>query len=300
MLPLDYNQATSALARLPKPSTLYAMQMKRSSKLDFSAFRNGERDGWTSRADVYVETTARATLQTIPKLLDHARLFPGAKVLDAGCGPGFVAASAKLLGADVEGIDFSAGMIERAKARFPEIEFSLADVEDLPMRDETFDAVLSNIVLFHVTDPKRAMSEARRVLKSHGRFVFSQWLGPDRSECYRLLFDVVGRHADMSRADPAPNAYVLSDEAQVSEMMKNTDFTDFKAEIVENVLHAPGPSFFEFFMKFGVRVPLILGRQDAEVQASIRGEIDAAAARYLSDGCFKIPMPSIVFSGVAK
>ena len=268
--------------------------------MDFSAFRDGERDGWSSRAENYSNATARATLQTIPKVLDHARLFPGAKVLDAGCGPGYVAACAKLLGAHVEGIDFSAGMVEQAKTQFPEIEFSLADAEDLPMPNETFDAVLSNIVLFHVTDPERAMSEARRVLKPDGRFVFSQWLGPDRSECYRLLFDVIGRHADMSRADPAPNAYALSNEVQVSQMMQNACFTDIKAETVENVLHAPGPSFFEFFMKFGVRVPLILNRQDADVQLSIREEIDEAAAKYLSDDCYKIPMPSIVFSGVAS
>jgi len=268
--------------------------------VDYSAFRDGEREGWSSRADKYGDATARVTRQTIPKLLDHAHLFPGAKVLDAGCGPGYVAAIAKLLGAEVEGIDFSAKMVEQAKAQFPGIAFSVADVEDLPMQDGTFDAVLCNIVLFHVTDPDRAMSEARRVLKPDGRFVFSQWLGPDRSECYRLMLDVIGRHADMSRADPAPNAYALSDEAQVSEMMKSAGFTDIKAEVVENILHAPGPSFFEFFMTFGVRVPLILDRQEASVQASIREEIDEAASQYLSDGYYKIPMPSIVFSGVAK
>jgi ubiquinone/menaquinone biosynthesis C-methylase UbiE len=268
--------------------------------LDFAAFRDGERDGWTSRADIYGDATARATLQTIPKLLDHARLFPGAKVIDAGCGPGYVAASAQLLGADVEGIDFSEGMVRQAKALFPQIAFSVADVENLPMQDETFDAVLSNIVLFHVTDPQRAMSEARRVLNPGGRFVFSQWLGPDRSECYKMLFDVIGRHADMSLADPAPNAYVLSDQDEVKKMMQGTEFADIKAEIVENVLHAPGPSFFAFFMKFGVRVPLILDRQTADVQATIRKEIDQAAARYLVGDCYQIPMPSVVFSGIAS
>lgn len=268
--------------------------------VDYSAFRDGERDGWSSRANNYGDATARATLQTIPKLLDHARIFPSAKVLDAGCGPGYVAATAKLLGAEVEGIDFSEGMVKRAKSQFPEIKFSIADVEDLPMRDGTFDAVLCNIVLFHVTDPERAMSETWRVLKPDGRFVFSQWLGPDRSECYQLLLDVIGRHADMSRADPAPNAYALSNETHVSAMMQKTGFIDIKAEIVENVLYAPGPSFFDFFMKFGVRVPLILDRQEVNVQASIREEIDEAASQFLSEGCYKIPMPSIVFSGVAK
>jgi ubiquinone/menaquinone biosynthesis C-methylase UbiE len=268
--------------------------------MDYSAFRDGERDGWSKRAGLYGDATARATLQTIPKLLDHARLFPGARVLDAGCGLGFVAASAKLLGASVEGIDFSEGMIQQAKVQFPDINFSVADVEDLPAQDEEFDAVLSNIVLFHVTDPEKAMSEARRVLKLNGRFVFSQWLGPDRSECYRLLFDVLGRHADMSRADPAPNAYVLSDKANVSEMMQRVGFNDIKAEIVENVLHAPGPSFFEFFMKFGVRVPLILERQEPDIRASIRQEIDELTAPYLVEGVYKIPMPSVVFSGCAS
>lgn len=268
--------------------------------MDYAAFKDGERDGWSRRASLYGDATARATLQTIPKLLDHARLFPGAKVLDAGCGPGFVAAIAKLLGAAVEGIDFSEGMIQQAKDQFPDIDFSVADVENLPAQDETYDAVLSNIVLFHVTDPEKAISEARRVLKPNGRFVFSQWLGPDRSECYRLLFDVLGRHADMSRADAAPNAYVLSDEANVSRMMRLAGFADIKAEVVENVLHAPGPSFFEFFMKFGVRVPLILERQEPNVQNTIRNEIDELTAPYLVDGVYKIPMPSVVFSGRAS
>ncbi|MBV7378715.1 class I SAM-dependent methyltransferase [Maritimibacter dapengensis] len=267
--------------------------------MDYSAFRDGERKGWSKRAELYGDATARATLQTIPKLLDHAMLFPGAKVLDAGCGPGFVAATAKLLGAVAEGIDFSERMVEQAKVQFPDIKFSVADAEDLPAQDATFDVVLSNIVLFHVTDPEKAMAEARRVLKPTGRFVFSQWLGPDRSECYRLLFDVLGRHADMSRADPAPNAYVLSDEANVSEMMRRAGFADIKAEIVENVLHAPGPSFFDFFMKFGVRVPLIIERQERDAQDTIRNEVDKVTEPYLSEGVYKLPMPSIVFSGRA-
>jgi ubiquinone/menaquinone biosynthesis C-methylase UbiE len=269
------------------------------AKMDYSSFRESERQGWSERATFYRDATARATLQTIPALLAHARLFPGARVLDAGCGPGYVAACANLLGADVEGIDFSQGMIDEAKEQFPHLEFTLADVEDLPAFDQSFDVLLSNIVLFHVTDPARAMSEARRVLKPGGRFVFSQWLGPDLSECYRMLFDVLGWHADMTRADPAPNAYVLSDSDHVAEMMRSAGFGGIKTETVENILHAPEPSFFDFFMKFGVRVPLILQRQDAKVQASIRKEVDDLAAKYLSDGSYKIPMPSIVFSGEA-
>ena len=267
--------------------------------MDYTSFRNSEREGWSEKVGFYNDATARATLQTVPTLLKHAGLFPGARVLDAGCGPGYVAACANLLGANAEGVDFSEGMVEAARLQFPHIEFMLGDVEDLAAADQSYDAVLSNIVLFHVSDPARAMSEAHRVLKPNGKFVFSQWLGPDKSECYAFLFDVLGQYADFSRADPAPNAYVLSDENRATRMMQGAGFCDVKSEVVQNVLHAPGPSFFDFFMKFGVRVPLILDRQDAEVQASIRREVDEKAAHYLRDGIYRIPMPSIVFSAMA-
>ena len=72
-----------------------------------------------------------------------------------------------------------------------------------------------------------------------------------------------------------------------------------RSEIVENVLHAPGPSFFDFFMSFGVRVPLILERQEPDVQAAIRKDVDELTAPYYADGVYKLPLPSVVFSGRA-
>jgi ubiquinone/menaquinone biosynthesis C-methylase UbiE len=236
-------------------------------------------------------------LQSIPALLARAGLFPGARLLDAGCGPGHLAACASLLGARSTGADFSVEMIAEARRRFPAIRFEQGDVEALPFADESQDAVLSNIVLFHVTDPFGAMQEAFRVLVPGGTFAFSQWLGPERSVCYRVLFDVLGAEADLSRSDPAPDAFALSDEARAGEMMRAAGFEDISAEQVPNVLHAPGPSFFDFFMKFGVRVPLLIDRQDEAVRQRIRREIDAQAARYLSDGVYRVPMPSLVVSG---
>lgn len=265
--------------------------------MNFAAFRNSECLGWSERSGLYENATARATRQSIPALLAHARLFPGARVLDAGCGPGYVAACAELLGASAIGIDFSEAMIGEACKRFPGIRFETGDVEDLPLPDRSYDAVLSNIVLFHVTDPDRAIAESFRVLAEGGRFVFSQWLGPDTSDCYRMLFDVLSAHADMSLADPAPNAYALSDRNQVAEKLQRAGFDNIEFEEVQNILHADGPSFFDFFMTFGVRVPLVVERQDEATRQIIRNEIDKRAAAYLSDGVYRIPMPSLIVSG---
>lgn len=265
--------------------------------VDYSVFRESERAGWDMRACGYANATARATLQSVPALLARTGLFPGARVLDAGCGSGHVAACAGLLGAESTGVDFSEEMVAEARRRFPAIRFEQGDVESLPFADESHDAVLSNIVLFHVTDPFRAMQEAFRVLKPRGTFAFSQWLGPDRSECYRMLFDVLGAEADLSRSDPAPDAFALSDEGRAEEMMHAAGFEDISAEQVPNVLHAPGPSFHDFFLTFGVRVPLLIERQDEAVRQRIRSGIDTRAARHLSDGVYRISMPSLVVSG---
>lgn len=196
-------------------------------------------------------------------------------------------------------MDFSAEMVAEARKRFPHLDVQLGDIEQLSAADNQFDAVLSNFVLFHVPNPAAMMAETRRVLKPGGRFAFSQWLGPDLSPCYQLLFQVLQQHADMSRANPAPDAYLLSDPASAGEMMRDAGFHRFHSETVQNVLYAPGPSFIDFFMRFGLRVPLIVAGQTPQVQARIKAEIDRLASRYLDGGTYKIPMPSIVYAASA-
>ncbi|PCH46195.1 MAG: hypothetical protein COC23_04730 [Hyphomicrobiales bacterium] len=104
--------------------------------MDFSKFHESERAGWDARAGSFSQATARATRQSIPALLAHARIFPGTRVLDAGCGPGYMAARVKLLRARNTGIDFAEGMIREARNNFPEFPSKLQTWNDflLPMK----------------------------------------------------------------------------------------------------------------------------------------------------------------------
>jgi len=52
--------------------------------MDYSDFRESERQGWSDRAHVYDNTTAKATTQSIPALLATVHLFHGARLLDVG------------------------------------------------------------------------------------------------------------------------------------------------------------------------------------------------------------------------
>ncbi len=265
--------------------------------MSFDAFRAAERDGWDARAAGYEQHTALATLQIAPAMLAALRLRPGLDVLDLACGPGHVAGAAAALGCRTLGIDFAPAMIDAARARFPGLAFDVGDAQALAQPDAGFDAVACNMGLFHMTDPARAMTEAARVLRPGGRFSFSQWAAPDASALYGALFGILREEADLSRADPAPDAYVLSDTKTVTTMMETSGFARIEIQHLPTTLIATGADFVDFFIKFGVRVPLILAAQDAPVQARIRERINAAMDPYRTEGGFEVPMPSLLFTG---
>jgi SAM-dependent methyltransferase len=83
----------------------------------------------------------------------------GLRVLDAGCGPGMHAAALIAGGAEVTGLDASAGMIAVARNRLgPAVPLHRIDLaEPLPLPDSAFDVVLASLVLHYLRDwmPRR-------------------------------------------------------------------------------------------------------------------------------------------------
>jgi len=86
------------------------------------------------------------------------------KVLDVGCGIGFV--SQLYPNFDITGIDISEGML----AHNPYI-WKKAAAEDIPFEDNTFDFVICRSLLHHLDKPEVGMREMIRVLKPGGRWV---------------------------------------------------------------------------------------------------------------------------------
>lgn len=119
--------------------------------------------------------------------VEWLRIPAGGTALDVGCGPGNItAALARAAGLDglALGIDISEPMLTRAVAAEAgrQVGFLRADAQQLPFRDEVFDAATSLAVFQLIPDPVAAVSEIVRVLKPGGRVaIMVPTAGPAKS-----------------------------------------------------------------------------------------------------------------------
>jgi SAM-dependent methyltransferase len=97
-------------------------------------------------------------------------LQPGQEVLEVGCGDGFFTVLAARRGARVTAVDISEGNLAAARAHanandIHDVVFKVADAEDLPFPDGSFDVVVASHVIEHVPDRARALRELHRVCR---------------------------------------------------------------------------------------------------------------------------------------
>jgi demethylmenaquinone methyltransferase / 2-methoxy-6-polyprenyl-1,4-benzoquinol methylase len=116
----------------------------------------------------------------------------GDRVLDACCGTGDLALAAREAGAgSVTGLDFSPRMLERARAKSPEIEWVQGDLLALQFADASFDAATVGFGARNLEDLERGVAELRRVLRPGGRLAILEITQPRGllAPFYKLWFD---------------------------------------------------------------------------------------------------------------
>jgi ubiquinone/menaquinone biosynthesis C-methylase UbiE len=118
-------------------------------------------------------------LVEVPAMLGLIGDVKGKTVLDVGCGFGYYSVLLVKSGATVTGIDISEKMIELAKnnAREASVKchFYVCDMQDMSMFERnSFDTVVSSIVVDSLDFLEKAFSEVYRVLKEGGTFAFSE------------------------------------------------------------------------------------------------------------------------------
>jgi SAM-dependent methyltransferase len=125
--------------------------------------------------------------------LHEYRDFARRRVLDVGCGNGYVLSRYALAGAEVHGVDLTDAAVGLCRKRFEYLglvgDFRQGNAEALPYPDATFDCVTSMGVLHHTPDTARAVSEVHRVLKPGGRLIVMFYHRD--SALYRIKFPIL-------------------------------------------------------------------------------------------------------------
>jgi ubiquinone/menaquinone biosynthesis C-methylase UbiE len=262
------------------------------------AFTQFEHEGWERVGHKYDSVWSPLTRQFIPYLLSDAQVAKGMSVLDVACGPGYVSAAAKQLGAVPTGIDFSKKMVAIAKQIFPKIRFTRGDARDLPFEDGSFDRALMNFGLLHVSRPEKACAEACRVLKRGGKFGFTLWAGPEQNPGAKVVNDAIAAYANLNVGLPeGPPKYLYGEREECRQVLKRAGFDDasmsYETRTVE--WHLPDAGYyFEVERNAGVRTAGILARQSPEILEKIRIALEVGIKQYSRGDKFVLPMAAHV------
>ena len=148
---------------------------RRSKSEEFFASASGQWD--QMRSELFGD---RFHLHAMLALID-----PSITVGDLGCGTGQVSELIAPHVAKVVAVDGSTDMVQAARKRLkalPQVDVRRGDMEALPIDDGQLDVAIVALVLHHVPEPARALSEVRRVLKRDGRIMIVDMLSHDRVE----------------------------------------------------------------------------------------------------------------------
>lgn len=136
--------------------------------------------------------------EAIAALVEHLRLRPGLRVIDAGAGTGKLTRRLRECGADVLAVEPVAGMRETFARALPGVPLVGATAERLPLRDGVAGAIVAGTA-FHWFDGVTMLREAHRVLHPGGRLGLV-WLA--RDETVEWVARLVALVAEYKRGDP--------------------------------------------------------------------------------------------------
>lgn len=261
-------------------------------------FREFEHEGWQRVAQAYAGAWPSLTAQFGDLLLDETAVGKGMRLLDVASGPGVVAREAARRGARPMGLDFSRAMVDVARAANPGIEFREGDAHELPFPAATFDRVVMNFGVLHLTNPDRAFAEARRVLRPGGRYGFTVWAAHERNRGMGIVAEAVERYGQPATGiPPGPDRLRFASESECRRALSAAGFDSATFAFTTHDVRwlAPTASYvLDVQRDAAVRTAAALRQQPPDRLARIRAAVVQEVAAYRSEGGFAVPMAAHV------
>lgn len=265
-----------------------------------TCWRDFEQAGWESHVDPYHRFFGPICAELADPLLDAVHAGRGSRLLDACCGPGYLAGTALRRGAVVEGIDIATAMVELAATLYPAARFQVGDCEQMVYADDTFDAVVCNLGLHHLTDPARGVAEFARVLHPAGRLSLTVW--DENRSAFGIIPDAVAAAGAVAPDElPTPPKAPHYDTADELEPLLAA--AGLRLESVEPVtFRQPYPSaqaLWDGWLSAAIRTGPLLAAQPPSVQEMARGRFGELVAPYVApDGAVALPAGFLVITAV--
>jgi ubiquinone/menaquinone biosynthesis C-methylase UbiE len=227
------------------------------------------------------------TVPLAESLCNAVDLRPGSTVLDVACGTGHVAIQAARTFCEVTGIDYVDELVETARRRAAaenlRIEFEVADAEELPFADGSFDYVLSSIGVMFTADHYQAAAELTRVCRPGGRIGVASWTA--EGFIGRLL-KTVGAHVPPPPVALPPTRW--GDESVVRDLLGQAVSDLSSTSHVVTQRFVTPEVFADFLLTYYGPTYTAAQRLDEQGRAGLREDIVALAhtANQATNGTF--------------
>ena len=224
-------------------------------------------------ATAYDRYMGRYSRRLAPLFADFASVTRAQRVLDVGCGPGGLTAELALRAgaAYVAAADPATGFVHACAERVPGADIRRATAEALPWPDESFDAVLSQLVVNFLRDADVAIGEMRRVVRRRGLVAACTWDYRGEMEMLRTFWD-----AALTLNPAAPDeARVMnySDLESLGELWRRAGLGDVKtAPLVVQVQYTDFEDYWQPFLAGAGPGGAYCASLDTHHQAALRDE----------------------------
>lgn len=256
--------------------------------VDFAAVKTRQQSAWSSGNYSVVGATLQIVGENLCEALD---LRAGARVLDVAAGNGNATLAAAHRWCDVTSTDYVSSLLEagrrRAQAEGYDILFQVADAENLPFPDASFDAVVSTFGVMFTPDQEKAAAELVRVCKPGGRIGLANWT-PE--SFIGRLFKAIGRYVPPPAGVKSPSLWGTRARleslfgAAASEINVTSRAFVFRYRSPEHWL--------EVFRTFYGPVNKTFGALDAEKQAALTQDLLQLMATDNRSGDGTLVLPS--------
>ena len=255
---------------------------------DYAAIKARQQAAWASGDFAVIGVTLQIVGETLAEMAD---IRAGESVLDVAAGNGNASLAAAHRCARVTSTDYVPALLEKGRARAAaeglDIAFQVADVENLPFGNGSFDVAISTFGVMFAPDHGRSAGELLRVVRDGGRIALSSWT-PD--SFVGQLFKTIGK------AVPPP-AGVMSPLLWGTEAYLGELFGDAAADIRTARRHyafryASAAHWLQVFRDFYGPVNKAFGALDGHGQALLEHDILELLERHNTAGGASLVVPS--------